>query len=253
MAAAGRGHMASAFSLVEIMRVLYDDILKYDPAEPRWDGRDRFILSKGHGCLALYVLLSEKGFFPAEELQKFCQTNGILGGHPEYGRVPGVELSTGALGHGMPVGVGMAISAKRAGRDNRVIVVVGDGESDEGSNWEAAMSASQHKLDNLTLLIDYNKQQSYSTTTDVIDLEPFAAKLEAFGFGTVEVDGHDLTQLRAALGDLPATKDKPTAIICHTVKGRGVNYVENDLNWHHKNRLTDEEIDALFAGLGVGR
>jgi len=251
MASARRGHVASAFSLVEILRVLYDEILLYDPANPRWQDRDRFILSKGHGCLCLYVLLAEKGFFPAEELQRFCQTEGILGGHPEYGKVPGIELSTGALGHGLPVGVGMAISAKRAGRSNRVIVVIGDGESDEGSNWEAAMSASKHKLDNLTLMVDYNKQQSYSTTSEVLNLEPFVDKWRAFGFGTVEVDGHDVHQLSAALGNIPVEPGKPTAIICHTIKGRGVDFVERDLAWHHKNRLTDEEIDALLKAVGA--
>jgi transketolase len=244
-----RGHIASAFSVVEVLRVLYDEVLRYDPANPKWPGRDRFILSKGHGCLALYVLLAEKGFFPRSELQLFCKSEGILGGHPEHGKVPGVEFSTGSLGHGLPVGVGMAVAAKRDGNPHRVFAVIGDGESNEGSVWEAALSAAKHKLDNLTVLVDYNKQQSYGTTSDVLELEPFADKWRAFGFAVKEVDGHDLNQLRGVLGKLPLAAGKPSAIICHTVKGRGVSFVEKNFSWHHKNRVTDEELTALLSEL----
>jgi transketolase len=245
----GRGHVGSAFSLVEILRVLYDEVLRYDPKRPRWPERDRFILSKGHGCLALYVLLAEKGFFPEEELWKFCKADGILGGHPEAGKIPGVEASTGSLGHGLPIAVGMALAARMDGARHRVFVVASDGESNEGSLWEAALCAAKHRLSHLTVLVDYNKQQSYSTTYEVLDLEPFAEKWRAFGFAVEEVDGHSLEQLRAALGRVPFAPDKPSAIICHTIKGKGVGFVENNLSWHHKNRVTPEEIQSLLAAL----
>lgn len=244
-----RGHLGAAFSLVEILRVLYDDVLKYEASNPRWDQRDRFILSKGHGCLALYALLAEKGFFPAAELEKFCKADGILGGHPEGGKVPGVEVSTGSLGHGLPIGVGMALAALRGGRSHRVFVVVGDGESNEGSVWEAALCAGKHRLSNLTVLVDYNKHQSYGATEEVLDLEPLADKWTSFGFGAVEVDGHDVEALRRTLGALPAVEGKPSAIICHTIKGKGISYAEGNMEWHHKSRISDEDIQSLLTEL----
>jgi transketolase len=245
----GRGHVGSAFSLVEMLRVLYDEVLRYDPKNPRWPERDRFILSKGHGCLALYVLLAEKGFFPEDELWKFCKADGILGGHPEAGKIPGVEASTGSLGHGLPIAVGMALAARMDGARHRVFVVASDGESNEGSLWEAALCAAKHRLSNLTVLVDYNKQQSYSTTYEVLDLEPFAEKWRAFGFAVEEVDGHSLEALRAALRRVPFDPERPSAIICHTIKGKGVSFVENNLAWHHKNKVTPEEIQSLLAAL----
>ena len=251
LASGGRGHVGSAFSLVEILRVLYDDVLRYDAKQPRWPQRDRLILSKGHGCLALYVLLAEKGFFPEAELWKFCQPDGLLGGHPEYGKVPGIEASTGSLGHGLPIGIGFALNARCERADYRTFVVSSDGESNEGSVWEAALCAGKHKLSNLTVLVDYNKQQSYGTTYEVLDLEPFADKWRAFGFAVEEVDGHSVAQLRAALQRTPFDPGKPSAIICHTIKGKGVSYVENNLNWHHKNKITAAEIQSLLAELGV--
>lgn len=248
LACAGRGHIGPSLSLVEILRVLFDSVLRYDPACPRWPGRDRFILSKGHGCLALYALLAEKGFFPEAELWKFCRFEGILGGHPDP-KVPGVEVSTGSLGHGLPVAVGMALEARLSGRPNRVFVVLGDGECDEGSNWEAAMSAAKHKLSSLTVLVDYNKLQSYDTTAAVLDLEPFADKWRSFGFAVAEVDGHDVAALEAVLARLPLGPDKPTAIICHTVKGKGIACAERNLAWHHKSGLTEADAAALLAAL----
>ena len=245
----GRGHVGSAFCLVEILRVLYDDILRYDSKNPRSPDRDRCILSKGHGCLALYVLLAEKGFFPEAELWRFCKPDAILGGHPELGKVPGVEASTGSLGHGLAIGVGFALNARYEQAKHRVFVVVSDGESNEGSLWEAAMCASKHKLSNLIVLVDYNKQQSYGTTYEVLDLEPFADKWRAFGFAVEEVDGHSVEQLRAMLARTPFHPDKPSAILCHTVKGKGVSFVENNLNWHHKNKVTEDEVRALLAEL----
>jgi len=247
----GRGHVGSAFSLVEILRVLYDDVLQYDSKHPRSPQRDRFILSKGHGCLALYVLLAEKGFFPESELRKFCKTDGILGGHPEYGKVPGVEASTGSLGHGLPIGVGFALNARHEKAPHRTFVVASDGESNEGSLWEAALCASKHKLSNLTVLVDYNKQQSYSTTYEVLDLEPYADKWRAFGFAVEEVDGHSVDELGAALKRIPFNAEKPSAIICHTIKGKGISFVENNLNWHHKNKVSADEVKSLLAELEV--
>jgi transketolase len=244
-----RGHVGSAFSLVEILRVLYDDVVKFNPRDPRWASRDRCILSKGHGCLALYALLADKGFFPETELWKFCKSEGILGGHPEYSKVPGVEASTGSLGHGLSIGIGMALNARHENANYRVFVVISDGESDEGSVWEAALCANKHHLHNLVVLVDYNKQQSYSTTFEVLDLDPLADKWRAFGFAVGEVDGHSLVELRSALSRTPFHPDKPSVIICHTVKGKGVSFVENNLNWHHKTKITDEEVRALLTEL----
>lgn len=245
---AGRGHLGAAFSLVEILRVLFDSVLRYDPKNPKWPGRDRFILSKGHGCLALYVLLAEKGFFPEEELWKFCRFEGILGGHPDT-KIPGIEISTGSLGHGLPVAVGIAINAKYEKSDHKVFVVLGDGECDEGSVWEAALSASKHKLDNLIAIVDYNKQQSYASTYEVLDLEPFADKWRSFGFSVKEVDGHDVKTLEKVFIRIPVQVGKPTAIICHTVKGKGISYVENNLEWHHKSGLKETDIQSLLKAL----
>ena len=247
--AGSRGHVGSAFSLVEILRVLYDEILSHDPRNPRWSERDRFILSKGHGCIALYVLMAEKGYFPTAELWKFCKSDGILGGHPDHRKIPGVEVSTGSLGHGLSIAIGFALSARYEGSRHRTFVVMGDGECDEGSVWEAALCAAKHRLSNLTVIVDYNKQQSYASTSEVLDLEPIADKWRAFGFATAEVDGHSVNELLAVLSSLPLDPDKPSAIVCHTVKGRGVDYVENNMSWHHKSGVTGEEIESLLEAL----
>lgn len=246
---ARRGHIGSAFSLVEMLRVLYDDYLRYDPAHPKWPGRDRFILSKGHGCIALYVLLAEKGFFPKDELAKFCKTEGILGGHPDHRKVPGIEVSTGSLGHGLSMGVGFALNARYEGTDAKTVVVVGDGESNEGSIWEAALSAGKHRLSELTVMVDYNKNQSYGTTTYVQDLEPIMDKWSAFGFSTTEVDGHNVAEIKAALEGAAVEPDKPRAIVCHTVKGKGIDFVEGNMDWHHKSKSSDDEIQELLSAL----
>lgn len=248
IAAGRRGHLGAAFSIVEILRVLYDSILRYDPSQPRWPGRDRFILSKGHGCVALYVMLAEKGFIPTDALWNFCKNGALLGGHPEHA-IPGVEASTGSLGHGLPIGLGFALNAKLTAGQHRVFVLVGDGECNEGSVWESAMCAAKHRLSNLTVLVDYNKQQSYGTTAEVLDLEPLADKWRSFGFGVVEVNGHDVAELRNALTILPRVPDRPTALICHTVKGKGVEFTERNLAWHHKSKVTDEEVGLLLKAL----
>lgn len=247
--AASRGHLGSSFSLIEILRVLYDDIMNYDPGNPCWEGRDRFILSKGHGCLAQYALLADKGFIGKRDLLEFCQTDGLLGGHPDGTKVPGVECSTGSLGHGPSIGAGQAYALKASGSKAKVFVVLGDGECNEGSVWETAMLAAQQELDNLFMLVDYNKYQSYDRTSSVQDLEPFAAKWEAFGLTCLEVNGHDVDALREAL-TLPSTKGKPTAIICHTVKGKGYAAAENNLAWHHKSKISEAEIQVMREGLG---
>ena len=250
MVAAGRGHLGPAMSLMEIVRVLYDDILRVRPSDPAWAGRDRFILSKGHGCLALYSILADKGFFPQKTLQTFCQHDSILGGHPEYGMVPGVEASTGALGHGLSIGVGLSLAARIKNQNWRTFVAMGDGEINEGSVWEAAMAAGKHKLSNLTAIVDYNKMQSYGPTSTVLDLEPLADKWRAFGFSVTEVDGHDVPALAHAFGNLPNNEAQPTCVICHTVKGKGVPPAEHNANWHHKNKLNEDELFVIDAALG---
>lgn len=248
LGAAGRGHLGPALSIVEILRVLFDDVLRYRPEDPRWPGRDRFILSKGHGCLALYVLLAEKGFFAEAELARFCKKGSFLAGHPVH-EIPGVELSTGSLGHGLSVGVGFALNARYEQAEHRVFVLIGDGESNEGSIWEAALCAAKHRLSNLTVIVDYNKQQSYGSTFEVLDLEPLVAKWASFGFATAEVDGHDVAALRALFWRLPLGPAQPTALICHTVKGRGVREAEGNPNWHHRARISSEDVDKLIAVL----
>ena len=244
----GRGHIGPALSLVEIIRVLYDDFLRHDPAKPKWPERDRFILSKGHGCLALYAVLADRGFFDLGELDRFCHFDSFLGGHPET-VVPGVEACTGALGHGLSIGLGMALAARMTGRDSKVYVLMGDGEINEGSVWEAALCAGKHRLANLTAIVDYNKIQSAGFTRDIQDLEPLIDKWRAFNFATVDVDGHDVAALRAVFRRLPFAPDKPSAIVCHTVKGKGVPFAENDPNWHHKAKLSADTVAQMYAAL----
>lgn len=248
-----RGHLGSSLSMVEVIRVLFDDVLSFRANQPDWPERDRFILSKGHGCLTLYAILADKGFFPTEELRSFCHRDSRLGGHPERGKVPGVEATTGALGHGLPLAVGMALALRITGSPSRVFVMVGDGELNEGSNWEAAMSAGKHGLDRLTLLVDYNKLQSYGPTREVLDLEPLADKFKAFGFGTSEVDGHDVSAIQQVLGSQPISPGKPSVVICHTVKGKGVPFAEGNPEWHHKSNLTDQELGMIREALAPAR
>lgn len=247
----GRGHVGSSLSLVEIMRVLYDDILRYRAEDPAWEERDRCILSKGHGCIAQYVMLAEKGFFPHEVLDSFCRRDSILGGHPEAGKVPGVEASTGALGHGLPIGVGRAIALRMKQNTARVFVVTGDGEINEGSVWEAALSAAKHRLSNLTVMIDYNKIQSAGLVSEILPLEPLGEKWRAFGFAVAEVDGHDVAALCRVLRSVPLEPDRPSVIICHTVKGKGIAFAEHDASWHHKSSIKKEVIADLYGALEV--
>ena len=242
----GKGHMGAAMSLVEILRVLYDDMINFDPKKPLLSERDRVVLSKGHGCLALYAILVDKGFFLASELDTTSQVDSILGGHPEHAQVPGVEATTGALGHGFPISVGMALAAKIKKQKHKVYTIVGDGEINEGSVWEAALSASRHNLSNLKVLVDYNKIQSYDFVKDVSKLEPIVDKWKSFGFDVSEVNGHDIKKLKKNL-ELFVNKanSKPSVTICHTIKGKGFYFAENNPEWHYRRSFSKEEIKKL--------
>lgn len=246
---AGRGHVGSAMSLVEILRVLYDDVLAVRSDDPHWPDRDRLLLSKGHGCLALYAVLADHGFFSRDELLVQCKAGALLGGHPSK-KIPGIEASTGALGHGLSLGLGMALAARLRRRPSRVFVVTGDGEIDEGSVWEAAMTAAKHRLDNLTAIVDYNKLQSYGRVDEILPLEPLGDKWRAFGFSVREIDGHDVRALRATFRELPFEPGKPSAVIAHTVKGRGIDVAEHNPMWHHKSSLNEQAITDLRLALG---
>ena len=249
LAGGSRGHIGSTMSLIEIFRVLYDDIAVFKPDDPRLPSRDRIILSKGHGCIAQYALLADKGFFAREELASFCSFSSILGGHPELGHVPGVEASTGSLGHGLSLGVGMAQAARIRGESHRVFVVLGDGELNEGSVWEAAMSAGHRRLSNLMVIVDYNKMQSFGPTSNVWELEPLASKWAAFGFEVREADGHDVSLLKQALQHSTSV-DRPRVLIAHTVKGKGIGFAEGKADWHHKSNLDAEAISSLREEVG---
>jgi transketolase len=244
----GRGHVGSALSLVEIMRVFYDDILNVRPSEPQWPQRDRLILSKGHGCLALYALLAEKGFFEKSEMLRQCRTGALLGGHPEH-HIPGVEASTGSLGHGLSIGVGIALALRMRRENARVFVVCGDGELGEGAVWEAALGASKHGLDRLTVVIDYNKLQCYGPIRDVLPLEPLVEKWQAFGFSVREVDGHDVGALHATLSAIPIRDGRPSVVIAHTIKGAGIDFAEHNAAWHHKSSVKPDDVAKLREAL----
>ena len=231
---ANASHIGSSLSMADLMAVLYGELLRFDPQRPDWPERDRFILSKGHGCAALYAVLAETGYFPVERLETFYQDGSPLAGHATHKDVPGVEVSTGSLGHGLSLGTGMALAAKRDGKDWRVWCVVSDGECDEGSTWEAALFAPHHRLDNLVVIVDYNKIQSFGTVKEVLDLEPLADKWRAFGWGVREIDGHDLGAIREAYTAVPFVPERPSCIVAHTIKGKGVSYMENQLLWHYR-------------------
>ena len=239
-------HSGSALSMVDVLTVLYFKFLNINPANSTDMDRDRFILSKGHGSSALYATLAHRGFFDLTVLGKFYVDNGILPGHLDKEAVPGVEVSSGSLGHGLSIGIGMSIASKVDKRDSKVVVVCGDGELNEGSMWEAIMFAPRQKLDNLTLIVDYNKLQGYGRTNEVINLEPLKNKFESFNWLVVEVDGHNFEEIDSAL--LKKTK-KPKVIIAHTLKGKGVAFMENNNEWHH-NRLTEEKYKQALKELG---
>jgi transketolase len=243
-------HIGSAFSMADLLAVLYTKILRVDPARPDWSDRDRFILSKGHACAPLYISLAERGFFPPEWLDDFYRDGSRLPGHVTHTGIPGVEVSTGSLGHGLPIACGMALTSKRDGSRYRVFAMLSDGECDEGSTWEAALFAGHHQLENLVVIVDYNKIQSLGTVKNVLDLEPFAEKWRAFGWGVQEINGHDLAQIEETLKKVPAEANKPTCVVAHTVKGKGVSFMENNLLWHY--RAPDrEEMKKALAELGA--
>lgn len=239
------GHLGAALSLVEVMTVIYFKISKINKKNFKKIDRDRIIFSKGHGCLVLYSILNETGLISKKILETFCKKKSILGGHPEH-YIPGVEASTGSLGHGLPISVGLALSAKVKKQRFKTIVIVGDGELNEGSNWEAMMMASKHKLNNLILVIDYNKIQSYGFTKDILDLEPLKDKLKSFGFYTQEVDGHNLQQIEKKFKNCQKNKNKPSAIICHTIKGKGIEEAENNPKWHYVKNLDQFKNNIKF-------
>jgi transketolase len=244
------GHVGPALSLIEVIRTLYDDFLRTDPLRPDWPERDRFILSKGHGCLALYAVLADRGFISMDDLRSFGRTGSLLSGHPERGVVPGVEASTGALGHGLPIAVGMALAARIRGMSYRVVVVTGDGELNEGSNWEAALHAGKHRLDQLSVFVDRNGWQCFGRAAEVADMHPLAGKFASFGFATAEVDGHSMTELREVMSRLPLAAGQPSAVICHTTKGKGIPAAEDSPAWHHL-RLEEATVDEIREALRV--
>ncbi|HEY3258604.1 MAG TPA: transketolase, partial [Gemmatimonadaceae bacterium] len=241
----GSSHVGSVMSMADIVAVLYGDIMRIDALHPDWPARDRFILSKGHAGAGIYAALAESGFFPIEWLEKHCADGSVLSGHVSHKGVPGVELSTGSLGHGLPVGAGMAYGAKLDGAGRRVFVLLSDGECDEGSTWEAVMFSSHHELDNLTAIVDYNKIQSLATVAETLGLEPFADKWRAFGWSVIEVDGHDHHSLYTHLSELPKVTGKPTCLIAHTVKGKGVSFMERTVLWHYRTPRGSEYDEAL--------
>jgi len=245
-------HVGSMLSIADILAVLYGSILHVDPSNPRWSERDRFILSKGHAGASVYATLAECGFMSVEKLKSHYQDGSDLSGHVSHKGIPGVELSTGSLGHGLSVACGMAFKLKQDKEKSRVVVVMSDGECDEGSNWEAILFASHHKLNNLTSVVDYNKLQSIKSTEETMALEPFADKWRAFGWHVEEVDGHDHKQLHTALTMEAAGKGKPKCILAHTTKGKGVSFMENNVLWHYRSPK-GEEYESAVAELEKGR
>ncbi len=231
--------------MADILAVLYGDVLRIDPKQPGWPDRDRLIVSKGHASAITYAALAEAGFFPMERLLDYGKNGSKFWGHVSHADIPGVELSTGSLGHGLPVGTGMALVGKRAQDAWRVFVIMSDGECDEGSNWEAILFAAHHRLDNLVAVIDYNRIQSLDLVERTIRLEPLVEKFHAFGWSAVEVDGHDIPELRGVLSRIPREAGKPTCVVARTVKGKGVGFMEGKVLWHYRPPSEDELAQAL--------
>lgn len=249
LAKSGRGHLGPALSILDIVDALYESVLEFDANDPNWELRDRFILSKGHGCLGLYVVLEKHGFFAPEKLDDFCSFESWFGGHPESATNPGVEFSSGSLGHGPSFGVGLSMAAKIKKADWRTFVLLGDGELNEGSVWEAAAHANKHKLSNLCLIVDYNKMQASGFTKDVLELESIPRKFETFGFKVIEIDGHKKSEIVEVLDFEPKREDRPIVVIAHTTKGKGIPLAENSNYWHHKAKITSDEIAELRASI----
>lgn len=245
---AGLGHAGGDMSAMDILTVLYFRVLDVDPTNASDPDRDRFVMSKGHCSGALYTTLAHAGFFPVAELDSYMEPLSRLNGHPDRTKVPGVETNTGPLGHGLPVALGMALGAKLQRKSWRTYVLTGDGELQEGSNWEAAMNAAQHGLDNLTLIVDRNRFQQGDAVSNTVELNPLADKFAAFGWAVEEVDGHDHEALASVLGSVPIAAGKPTAVIAHTHKGYGVSFMEDQAGWHHR-VPSDEELEKAIREL----
>jgi len=244
-------HVGSCLSMADVLAVLYGAVLRFDPARPDWSERDRLVISKGHAAAIVYAALAETGFLPIEELGTYSADGGRLAGHVTK-TVPGVELSTGSLGHGLPVAAGMALAAKRADAGCRAICILSDGELDEGSNWEAIQFAQHFRLSNLVAIVDYNKIQSFGSVAEVSELHPLADKFRAFNWGVHEIDGHDHAELEAVLTAPPPLPGRPTAVVAHTIKGKGVSFMEGLLAWHYKNPDA-AQLEAALAELEAGR
>ena len=251
----GSSHIGSIFSIADILSVLYGKVLHVDPTEPKAKLRDRFILSKGHAGAGVYAALGECGFFKLEILKSHDQDGSLLSGHVSHKGIPGVEVSTGSLGHGLSIGAGMEFAGLTDGSSHRVFVLLSDGECDEGSTWEAILFASHHRLSNLVAIVDYNKIQSLASTQDTLDLEPFANKWSSFGWAVREIDGHNHAEILGVCRELPFSQNKPNCIIAHTVKGKGVSFMENSVLWHYRT-ARGAEFDAamteLMGGLNEG-
>ena len=244
--AAKSGHPGGSLSIADLLAYLYNKEMKIDPKNPKWEDRDRLVLSKGHTAPALYAVLAEQGFFPREELKKLRQVDSFLQGHPDMKHTPGVDMTTGSLGLGISAACGMALAAKIDGKDYRTYAILGDGETEEGQVWEAAMFAAHYKLDNLCVIVDWNGLQIDGPIAEVMNPAPHDKKLEAFGFHVISINAHDFDQIEAALAEARTVKGKPTAIIMTSVKGKGVSFMENQVGWHG-NAPSDEQYEQAVA------
>ena len=246
--AQGPSHPGPSLSIADVMSCLYFHEMHVRPEEPRWEGRDRLVLSKGHACPALYAALAEKGFFPREELLTVRKVDSRLQGHPDMKKTPGVDMTAGSLGNGMPIATGMALGLKASGNAAHVYAIIGDGEMQEGIIWEAAMFAGAHKLDNLTVILDYNHQQSCGSTEAILPMEPVLDKWKSFGWKTLEMNGHNVPDILDKLAIARAYQGMPTIIVAHTVKGKGVSFMENNNAWH-QSLMTPEQYHVALREL----
>jgi len=242
---AAAGHPGGSLSAADVVTALYFRIMRLDPQNPDWPDRDRFILSKGHACPVWYAALAERGYFDRSHLKTLRQMGSILQGHPDMRKTPGIDMTAGSLGHGLSAGLGMALSGKLQQKDYHVFVIIGDGESQEGSIWEASMAAPNFKLDNLTAILDYNHLQNDYSVDDIMPIHPAVDKWQAFGWHVIDIDGHDMAQVVAALEEAKSHKGKPTMIVANTVKGKGVSYMENVCEWHGRAPCQEEADQAI--------
>jgi transketolase len=242
---AAAGHPGGSLSAADVVTALYFRVMRIDPQNPDWPDRDRFILSKGHACPVWYAALAERGYFDKSHLKTLRQMGSILQGHPDMRKTPGIDMTAGSLGHGLSAGLGMALSGKLQQKDYHVFVIIGDGESQEGSIWEASMAAPNFKLDNLTAILDYNHLQNDYSVDDIMPIHPPVDKWQAFGWHVIDIDGHDMAQVVSALEESKSHRGTPTMIVANTVKGKGVSYMENVCEWHGKAPCQEEADQAL--------